>query len=101
MANMVARKGVNMRNVGIKELKDQASSIVSAGEAVIIERYGRPVGMYVPLEQVGAGDKARAYQLASDIQRLMREIAERSGLTPDELADEVERLAVDEDRRAS
>lgn len=101
LANIRAIKEANMRNVGIKELKDQASSIVNAGEPVIIERYGRPVGMYVPLEQEGAGNKARAYQLAENIRRLMGEIAEHNGLTSEELADEVERLAVDRDRGAS
>lgn len=92
-----------MRNVGIKELKDQASSIVSAGEPVIIERYGHPVGMYVPLKPGGAGGKAQSYQYAQNIERLMAEIAQENGMTPDELADEVERMAAegDGDREAS
>ncbi len=96
LANMVDRRKTNMRNVGIKELKDQASNIVSAGEPVIIERYGRPVGMYVPLGQTNAGDKSSAYRHAENITRLLDEIARRNGLTPDELVDEVERLAQDE-----
>lgn len=83
-----------MRNVGIKELKDQASAIVSGGEAVIIEKYGRPVGMYVPLGE-GQGDKGKIYQLAENVQRLMAEIAAQNSLTPDALADELERLAAE------
>lgn len=87
-----------MRNVGIKELKDQASAIVGAGEAVIIEKYGRPVGMYVPLD--GAqGDKGRVYQLAENMQRMMGELAAQNGLTPDALADEIERLAAEDEQR--
>jgi antitoxin (DNA-binding transcriptional repressor) of toxin-antitoxin stability system len=84
-----------MRNVGIKELKDQASAIVNTGETVIIEKYGRPVGMYVPLGDSNRGDKLRVYQLAENVQRLMGEIAAQNGLTPDALADEIERLAQD------
>lgn len=96
LAIMLAR-GEAMRNVGIKELKDQASAIIGAGEAVIIEKYGRPVGMYVPLD--GAqGDKGRVYQLAENVQRLMGELAAQNGLTPDGLADEIERLAADDEQ---
>lgn len=90
-----------MRNVGIKELKDQASTIVNMGEAVIIERYGRPVGMYVPLGSQDAGDKARAYQLAENINRLMTQIAAQNGLTPEALADELAQITTDPDRQAS
>lgn len=90
-----------MRNVGTKELKDQASTIVNAGEAVIIERYGRPVGMYVPLGSQDAGDKARAYQLAENINRLMTQIAAQNGLTPEALADELAQITTDPDRQAS
>ncbi|BDP44246.1 hypothetical protein DAETH_42150 (plasmid) [Deinococcus aetherius] len=89
-----------MRNVGIKELKDQASSIVNEGEAVIIERYGRPVGMYVPLGDTARGDKLRVYQLAQNVQRLLGEIAERNDMTTDALADEIERLAREDDGHA-
>jgi antitoxin (DNA-binding transcriptional repressor) of toxin-antitoxin stability system len=84
-----------MRSVGIEELKDQASTIVNTGETVIIEKYGRPVGMYVPLGD-NRGDKSSSYQLAEHIQRLMRTIAEQRGLTPDALADEIERWAAEE-----
>lgn len=87
-----------MRNVGIKELKDQASAIVGAGKAVIIEKYGRPVGMYVPLDGT-QGDKGRVYQLAEHVQRLMGELAAQNGLTPDALADEIECLAAEDEQR--
>ncbi len=82
-----------MRTVGIKELKDQASSIVSAGEAVVVERYGQPVGVYVPIGQEVGKDKLRAYQLADDLNRLLERIAQRSCMTQEQLADEIERLA--------
>ncbi|WP_415784407.1 type II toxin-antitoxin system Phd/YefM family antitoxin [Deinococcus saxicola] len=96
MLAIIRARGGTMRNVGIKELKDQASAIVGAGEAVIIEKYGRPVGMYVPLEGGQGGDKGRVYQLAENVQRLMTELAAQSGLTPDALAEEIERLAAED-----
>ena len=101
LANMLAMRREPIRNVGIKELKDQASTIVNTGEAVIIERYGRPVGLYVPLGSQDAGDKACAYQLAENINRLMTQIAAQNGLTPEALADELAQITTDPDRQAS
>jgi antitoxin (DNA-binding transcriptional repressor) of toxin-antitoxin stability system len=89
-----------MRTVGIKELKDRASNIISEGETVIIEKYGRPVGMYVPLGESSKVDKLRTYQFAENINRLMQEIAQKSGKTAEELADEIELLAENEHRIA-
>lgn len=80
-----------MRNVGIKELKDQASAIVNAGEAVIIEKHGRPVGMYVPL-CAEKGDKARAYQAAQELEQLLSKVTARHGLTPAQWDEELDKL---------
>lgn len=81
-----------MRNVGIKELKDQASAIVNAGEAVIVEKHGRPVGMYVPLGQTDRQNKAQAYQYAERLQQILGEIAAKNGLSPEEWDAEMDRL---------
>lgn len=80
-----------MRNVGIKELKDQASAIVNAGEPVIIEKHGRPVGMYVPLS-AEKGDKAKAYAAAQELDCLMSKIAARNGLTPEQWDAELDNI---------
>lgn len=52
--------------------------------------------MYVSLDSA-LGDKGRVYQLAGNVQRLMTELAGQNGLTPDTLADEIERLAAADD----
>lgn len=83
-----------MRTVGVRELRNQIGSIVGAEEPVIIERYGHPVGVYLPLRPAS---KAEAQAAARNIERLMQEIAQENGMTPIELADEVERLAAEED----
>ncbi len=80
-----------MRNVGIKELKDQASAIVNAGEAVIIEKHGRPVGMYVPLS-AEKGDKAKAYEAAQELEGVLTKIVARHGMTPAQWDEELDRL---------
>jgi hypothetical protein len=80
-----------MCSIGIKELKAQ----VNTGETVVIEKHGWPVGMYRPLGH-GQGNKDHGSQLADNIQQLMCTIAAQRGLTPDALADEIERWATED-----
>ena len=42
-------KGGKMRKVNIHEAKTQLSKLISAGEEVIIARYGEPVARLVPI----------------------------------------------------
>lgn len=39
-----------MRHVGVRELKNQATTLLGRGETLLIERRGKPIGFYVPLE---------------------------------------------------
>lgn len=57
--------------------------------------------MYAPLCSQDAGDKARAYQLAENINRLMTQIAAQNGLSPEALADELAQVTADPDRQSS
>lgn len=41
-----------MRRVGIREFRNQATSMMSSGETLVIERHGRPVGFFVPVVAV-------------------------------------------------
>jgi len=43
-----------MRQVNIHEAKTQLSKLISAGEEVIIARYGEPVARLVPIQPSGA-----------------------------------------------
>ena len=71
-----------MRRVGVREFKDNATSLLGSGETLIVERRGEAVGFYVP---VVARDRV-AGRIALD--RLGDEVAaflSRSGLTEEEL----------------
>ncbi|MGQ0679841.1 MAG: hypothetical protein ACT4OM_09340 [Actinomycetota bacterium] len=43
-----------MPAVGVRQLRDQMRSMMSAGEMLIIQRYGKPIGFYVPIRTGGA-----------------------------------------------
>ena len=37
-----------MRAVGVREFRDQATTMMGAGETLVIERHGEPICFYVP-----------------------------------------------------
>ena len=45
-----------MRSVGVREFRDQATSMMGSGETLVIERHGQPIGFFVP---VTAKDRKR------------------------------------------
>ena len=38
-----------MRSIGVREFRDQATSLLAAGETLAIERHGEPIGFFVPI----------------------------------------------------
>ncbi|MCY3910257.1 MAG: hypothetical protein OXF99_02010 [bacterium] len=38
-----------MRTVGVREFRDQATTLMKLGETIRIERHGKPVGFFVPV----------------------------------------------------
>ncbi|MCY4273065.1 MAG: hypothetical protein OXF00_10515, partial [bacterium] len=38
-----------MRSVGVREFRDQATTLMKLGETIRIERHGKPVGFFVPV----------------------------------------------------
>ena len=80
------RPGVNqeraMRHVGVREFKDKATSLLSAGEPLVIERHGKPIGFYLPVQ---ARDRAIGQAALDRLGRTVEEILARTGLSEDEL----------------
>ena len=77
-----------MRAVGVREFRDQATSMMGAGETLVIERHGEPIGFYVPIaaKDRKAGRKALG-RLGAAVDAVLAEVA----IDEDELVDEVTR----------
>jgi antitoxin (DNA-binding transcriptional repressor) of toxin-antitoxin stability system len=75
-----------MRSIGVRQFRDQASSILSAGETLVIERHGEPIGFFVPIT---AKDRRRGRQALGRLGTLVADVLERSGLDEDELIQEI------------
>lgn len=74
-----------MIHVGIREFKDKATTLLSSGETLVVERHGKTVGFYIPVE---AKDRNAGKVVLEDFERIIDGILERTGLTEDELFDD-------------
>ncbi len=75
-----------MRSIGVREFRDQASSILAGGETLVIERHGEPIGFFVPIT---AKDRRAGRKVLGRLGGLVDDIVARSGLDEDELVQEI------------
>jgi antitoxin (DNA-binding transcriptional repressor) of toxin-antitoxin stability system len=75
-----------VRHVGVREFKDQATSMMSAGETLVIERHGKPIGFFVPVD---AKDRKRGRAALGRLGRVVEEVLAESGLDEDQVAEEL------------
>ncbi len=75
-----------MRHVGIREFKSQATTMLAAGETLVIERHGTPIGFFVPIE---AKDRQEGRDALGRLGRLLDTLSARAGVDEDELVREI------------
>ena len=75
-----------MRSIGVREFRDQASSILAGGETLVIERHGEPIGFFVPIT---AKDRRAGRKALGRLGGLVDDIVARSGLDEDELVQDI------------
>lgn len=75
-----------MRHVGIREFKSQATTMLSAGETLVIERHGTPIGFFVPIE---AKDRTAGRDALGRLGQLIDKLIDFTGLEEDQLVREI------------
>lgn len=75
-----------MRHVGVREFKDQATSLMSAGETLVIERHGKPIGFFVPVD---AKDRKRGRAALGRLGRAIDTVLADTGLVEEQLVEEL------------
>ncbi len=75
-----------MRVIGVREFRDQASSVLGGNELVRVERNGEPIGFYVPLVPV---DRAAAREAVERQIEMLEYLHARTGLTEEEFIREI------------
>ncbi len=75
-----------MRRVGIREFRNQATSMMSSGETLVIERHGTPIGFFVP---VVAKDREAGRAALVRLGAAVEDLLDRTGLDEEEFAREI------------
>lgn len=75
-----------MRSIGVREFRDQATTILAAGETLVIERHGEPIGFFVPIT---AKDRRAGRAALGRLGKLVADVMTRTGLDEDDLVLEV------------
>ncbi len=77
-----------MRSIGVREFRDQATLLMAAGETLVIERHGEPIGFFVPIT---AKDRRAGHEALGRLGTVVDDVMTRSGLSEDDLVREVSR----------
>lgn len=75
-----------MKTIGVREFRDQASSLLASDETLIVERHGEPIGFYVP---IAAKDRRAGRQALGRLGTIVGDVIVRSGVDEDELVREI------------
>ena len=75
-----------MRSVGVREFRDQATSMMGSGETLVIERHGQPIGFFVP---VTAKDRKRGRKALGRLGAAVTSILQTADMTEDQMVEEM------------
>lgn len=72
-----------LKNVGVREFRDHATSYLSGSSPVAVSKHGRVIGFYVPVQRDDDEVQAAVVRLGEAVGQVLTE----SGMDEDELAD--------------
>jgi hypothetical protein len=81
-----------MKRVGVREFRDHATKYLAGSEPLAIERYGEPIGFYIPVlndRRDSQAEAERRRRLAESVERLektIQGILDRTGMTEEEFS---------------
>ena len=75
-----------MKAIGVREFRDQATSLLASGETLVVERHGEPIGFYVPIDAV---DRRRGRRALGRLGQVVDEVLAQAGIDEEELVREI------------
>ena len=75
-----------MRSIGVREFRDQASAIMAAGETLVVERHGEPIGFYVPIVAI---DRKAGCEALGRLGKVVESVIAQAGVSEDDLVREI------------
>jgi hypothetical protein len=77
-----------MKRVGVREFRDRATGYFKEAEPIAVERHGRLIGFYIPVEPKREGaEEAEFKEALGRLEATVKGVLESSVMTEDELAD--------------
>ena len=73
-----------MRTVGIRQFRDQATTLMKLGETIRIERNGKPIGFFVPIP-TPKHNRTETTESLDRVGEVVERVLERTGLSEEEL----------------
>jgi hypothetical protein len=77
----------DMKDVGVREFRDHASSYLSGDEPLAVRRHGRVLGFYVPVKRKSDTEELRA--ALREARDSLAELRLESGLSEEELVEDL------------
>ena len=71
-----------LKTVGVREFRNHASAYLSGSEPIAVNRHGKVIGFYIPLERDEDEVRRAVAKLGSTVEKVLEE----SGMTEEELA---------------
>ena len=75
-----------MRVVGIRQFRDQATTLMKLGETIRIERNGKPVGFFVPVP-TPKRERREVIESLDRVGDVVRRILDQTGLGEEDLVE--------------
>lgn len=75
-----------MKHVGIREFRDKATGLLRGAEPLAVERHGKVVGFYIPVEKRGA-DGEQFRDALSRLERAVEDVVRSTDMSEEELAE--------------
>jgi hypothetical protein len=73
---------IEMKNVGVREFRDRATTYLSGNDAVAVSKHGQVIGFYIPIERSEDQARLAVVQLGEAVERVLEE----TGMSEDELS---------------
>ena len=73
-----------MRSVGVREFRDQATTLMKLGETIRIERHGKPVGFFVPIPSP-KHDRREINESLDQLGNVVERVLAQTGLDEEDL----------------
>ena len=75
-----------VKHVGVREFRDRATSYLKGTETLAVERHGKLIGFYIPVESKKSNEEELKEALAR-LEASVKRVLEETGMTEDELVD--------------